>query len=256
MLEDIKPHIVELRLRLGISVLGIIVCSAFCGIFWREIYDIILAPATQIIPNLEPMTNSPVEAVIIAIKVSLFVGFLISLPVVFWQLWLFIAPGLYEHEKKYVLPFIFFATAMFLLGAFFCYFVVLPLGLDFLLNFGNGTFNLILKADDYTSFFTKIIIAFGIAFEMPVITFFFAKMGLITEQSLKDKFQYAVVFIFILAAFLTPPDVISQFLMAGPLIVLYGFSILIAKSVNPASSEDENDDEEDEEDEADKWKVN
>ncbi len=257
MFEDLKPHLIELRLRLGLSVLAVLIAFGICALFWSQIYDIILAPAKQIIPDLRPMTTGTVEGLIIAIKVSLFVGFLIALPVIFWQLWLFIAPGLYEHEKKYVIPFVLFATIMFLSGASFCYIVVLPLGLDFLLNFGSDTFNLMLKADEYVAFFTKIIIAFGIAFEMPVLTFFLAKIGFITDKTLKDKFQYAIVLIFLLAALLTPPDVISQFLMAGPLIVLYGFSVLIAKVVNPAPKEE--DDEEvdgEEEEEGEKWKVN
>ncbi len=254
MFEELRPHLVELRKRLGFSVLSILVCFAICGFFWNQIFDFMQVPLKDVRPDITLVNTSVLDGFINAIKVSLFTGFLLSLPVVFWQLWLFVAPGLYEHEKKYVIPFVLFATIMFLGGASFCYFVVLPLGLDFLINFGGETFTLLPKTNEYTSFFTKIIIAFGIAFEMPVITFFFAKIGLITDQTLKDKFQYAIVFIFLAAALLTPPDVVSQFLMAAPLLVLYGFSILIAKAVNPAPKEE--DDEDSEEKEGEKWKVN
>ncbi len=254
MLQDIKPHIIELRKRLGFAVLAILVCFGICGFFWHEIFDVMQVPLKEVLPDIKLVNTSVLDGFINAVKVSLFAGFLLALPMVFWQLWLFVAPGLYEHEKKYVIPFVIFATIMFLAGGSFCYFIVLPLGLDFLINFGSDTFTLLPKTNEYTSFFTKIIIAFGLAFEMPVLTFFFAKIGLVTDRSLKDKFQYAIVFIFLIAALLTPPDVVSQFLMAGPLLVLYGFSILIAKMVNPANENE--DDEKVNEEEGEKWKVN
>jgi sec-independent protein translocase protein TatC len=172
-------------------------------------------------------------------KVAFFGGFIISLPVIFWQLWLFLAPGLYDHEKKLVVPFVFFATLMFLLGASFAYYIVVPVGFDFLIAFGNSVVSVLPSIGKYVGFFTKLLIGFGIAFELPVITFFLAKIGLVNDQMLKDFFRYAVVLIFIVAAVLTPPDVISQVLMAAPLLILYGVSIYIAKVFNPAQKEEE-----------------
>src|SRR5574344_1052095 len=179
------------------------------------------------------------ETFFTAMKVAFFGGFIISLPVIFWQLWLFLAPGLYDHEKKLVVPFVFFATLMFLLGASFAYYIVVPVGFDFLIAFGNSVVSVLPSIGKYVGFFTKLLIGFGIAFELPVITFFLAKIGLVNDQMLKDFFRYAVVLLFIVAAVLSPPDVISQVLMAAPLLILYGVSIYIAKVFNPAQKEEE-----------------
>jgi len=133
---------------------------------------------------------------------------------------------------------------MFLLGASFAYYVVVPVGFSFLIAFGSTVVTVLPSIGTYVGFFTKIMIGFGIAFELPVITFFLAKIGIVDDRMLKDFFRYAIVLIFIVAAVLTPPDVISQVLMAAPLILLYGISIYIAKVFNPASKDEEEDDEE------------
>jgi sec-independent protein translocase protein TatC len=122
---------------------------------------------------------------------------------------------------------------MFLLGAAFCYYVVVPLAFAFLIGFGSALFTALPSIGEYVGFFTKIIVGFGLSFEMPVVIFFFAKLGLVDDKALKDFFRYAIVIIFTIAAILTPPDILSQFLMAVPLIILYGISILVAKAVNP-----------------------
>jgi len=189
-------------------------------------------------------------AFFVALKVSFFAGILLALPVILWQLWLFIAPGLYDHEKKMVLPFVVGGSVMFLIGILFAYYIVTPFGFQFLITFGSFLYTPLINIEDYVGFFTKIMLGFGIAFELPVVAYFLALLGLITDRTLKDFFKYAVVIIFLLAALLTPPDVLTQLLMAGPLILLYGLSILIVKWVNPEKPDEEN--EEDEEDEFDK----
>lgn len=183
------------------------------------------------------------ETFFTALKVAFFAGFIVSLPVIFWQLWLFLAPGLYDHEKKLVVPFVFFATLMFLMGASFAYYVVVPVGFNFLIAFGSAVVTVLPSIGAYVGFFTKLLIGFGISFELPVITFFLAKIGIVDDKMLKDFFKYAIVFIFIIAALLTPPDVISQLLMAAPLTLLYGVSIYIAKVFNPAPKEEEEEEE-------------
>ena len=199
-----------------------------------------MAPVKHALPVGTSMIAVEIqETFFTAMKVAFFAGFIISLPVIFWQLWLFLAPGLYDHEKKLVVPFVFFATLMFLLGASFAYYIVVPIGFDFLIAFGNSVVSVLPSIGKYVGFFTKLLIGFGIAFELPVITFFLAKIGLVNDQMLKDFFRYAVVLIFIVAAVLTPPDVISQVLMAAPLLILYGVSIYIAKVFNPAQKEEE-----------------
>jgi sec-independent protein translocase protein TatC len=174
-----------------------------------------------------------------ALKISLFTGFIFALPVVFAQLWAFIAPGLYDHEKKYVIPFVSISTLMFLLGVSFAYFIVIPFGFQFLWMFAGNLVNFLQTLDEYIGIFTKILFGFGVAFELPVVLFFLGVLGLVDDKNLKDFFGYAVLISFVFAAILTPPDVITQILMAGPLILLYAISIVIVRMVNPYKSEDE-----------------
>lgn len=240
MFEDLKPHIADLRKRLVISSISIIAMFFICFSFYEPILEWMMVPVKHALPAGTSMIAVEIqETFFTAMKVAFFAGFILSLPVIFWQLWLFLAPGLYEHEKKLVIPFVFFATLMFLIGASFAYYIVVPIGFDFLIAFGNSVVNVLPSIGKYVGFFTKLMIGFGIAFELPVITFFLAKIGLVTDETLKGFFRYAVVLIFIVAAILTPPDVISQILMALPLLFLYGVSIYIAKIFNPAQKEEE-----------------
>ncbi|NPA73927.1 MAG: twin-arginine translocase subunit TatC [Epsilonproteobacteria bacterium] len=248
MFEELKPHIAELRKRLGISLATLIVLFFVCFNYWEPLLGWMIQPLKDVLPSTSDIIFTKVqEPLFTALKVSFFAAFIVSLPIIFWQLWLFVAPGLYDHEKKMILPFVFFATAMFLMGAAFCYFVVIPFGFAFLVNFGGKLFTALPSIGEYVGFFTKLLFGFGLAFELPVITFFLAKLGLVTDKTLIGYFRYAIVIIFAVSALLTPPDVLTQFLMAGPLILLYGFSILIAKAVNPHKEEDEEEGEESEE---------
>ena len=239
MFEELKPHLTELRKRLFISVMTVALMFIVCFTFWNQILDFIIAPLQNTLPENQKMVFLEVqEPFFVAMKVAFFTGFLLSLPIIFWQFWLFVAPGLYENEKKYIIPFVVSATFMFLIGAAFCYYVVVPIGFAFLINFGQQLFSAMLNIGGYVGFFTKLVIAFGIAFELPVITFFLAKLGLVDDRMLKNSFRYAIIVIFIFAAVMTPPDILSQFLMAVPLIGLYGLSIFIAARVNPAKNEE------------------
>jgi sec-independent protein translocase protein TatC len=250
MFEELKPHLVELRKRLAISLLTLIVMFFICFTFWQPLLAWMLEPLKAVLPEGSNVIFTKLqEPFFTALKVSFFASFIISLPIIFWQFWLFIAPGLYENEKKLVIPFVLFATIMFIMGASFCYWVVVPMGFQFLVNFGGDLFTALPSIGEYVGFFTKLLFGFGLAFELPVITFFLAKIGLVDDAALKGFFRYAIIVIFLVSALLTPPDVLTQFLMAGPLILLYGVSILVAKAVNPASKEDDSeDDSEDEED--------
>lgn len=245
MLEDMKPHIAELRKRL-VNIVGTIIVMFFIAFFFYDpILEWMMKPLKEVLPQNSSMIATGVpEAFFTALKVSFFSAFIFALPVIFWQSWLFIAPGLYANEKKFIIPFTFFATLMFLLGAAFAYYIVVPFGFEFLVNFGETLVSVAPKINEYVSFFTKLMIGFGLSFELPVITFFLATIGLVTDQSLKSFFKYAIVFIFILSAILTPPDVITQMLMSGPMILLYGLSIYIAKIVNPEKPREEENDEE------------
>ncbi|GGD37231.1 Sec-independent protein translocase protein TatC [Malaciobacter pacificus] len=244
MFEDLKPHIADLRKRLMVSAGCLIVMFFACFFFYEPILGWMMVPVEAVLPPNSQMVAVEIqETFFTALKVAFFSGFIVSLPVIFWQMWLFLAPGLYEHEKKLVVPFVFFATLMFLVGASFAYYIVVPFGFEFLVNFGSAVVTVLPSIGKYVGFFTKLLFGFGIAFELPVITFFLAKIGLVDDQMLKNFFKYAVVIIFIVASLLTPPDVLTQFLMAGPLILLYIVSIYIAKVFNPAPKYDEDEEE-------------
>jgi len=245
MFDDLKPHIAELRKRLAYSLVSLVVAFFIAFYFYEPILEWMTLPLKEVLPDDSSMIATGVpEVFFTAVKVSLFTGFLLALPFILYQFWLFIAPGLYEHEKKYIWPFVFFASGMFFMGAAFAYYIVVPYGFAFLVNFAEQVVTVAPKINEYVGFFTKIMIGFGIAFELPVLTFFLALLGLVDDQTLKSFFKYAIILIFIMAALLTPPDVVTQLLMAIPLIILYGVSILIAKVINPYKPID--DDKEDE----------
>ena len=244
MFENLKPHIADLRKRLMISTAFFIVAFFACFAVYEPILDWMMVPIEAVLPEGSKMVAIEVqETFFTALKVSFFSAFLVSLPVIFWQMWLFMSPGLYANEKKIILPFVFSATFMFLIGGAFAYYIVVPFGFEFLVTFGSQVVAVMPSIGKYVSFFTKLVFGFGVAFELPVITFFFAIIGIVNDEMMKDFFKYAIVLIFVISALLTPPDVLTQFLMAGPLIFLYGVSIYIAKVFNPAQKQE--DDEED-----------
>ncbi|MBN2767654.1 MAG: twin-arginine translocase subunit TatC [Campylobacterales bacterium] len=185
-------------------------------------------------------THQVAGTLFVAIKVAFFAALLGALPFILYQIWLFVAPGLYDNEKKMIIPFVLGGSIMFFSGVLFAYYVVTPFGFQFLITFGAFLYTPLINIEDYVGFFTKILMGFGIAFELPVFAYFLALLGLITDRTLIDFFKYAVVIIFVVAALLTPPDVITQLLMALPLIFLYGISILIVKMVNPEKKNSEN----------------
>jgi len=245
MFDEIKPHIADLRKRLMISSAALIIAFFVCFSVYEPILQWMMLPIEKVLaPGSQMVAIEVQETFFTALKVAFFSGFLLSLPIILWQMWLFLAPGLYDNEKKLVIPFVAGATGMFLMGASFAYYIVVPFGFEFLVNFGNSVVSVMPSIGKYVTFFTKLLFGFGIAFELPVFTFFLAIIGVVTDRTLKDFFKYAVVLIFIVSALLTPPDILTQFLMAGPLIILYGVSIYIAKIFNPEVIENEEDEDE------------
>jgi sec-independent protein translocase protein TatC len=240
MFEDLKPHIADLRKRLIIIAATLFVLFFACFFVYEPILNFMMVPVEAVLPEGSKMVAIEVqETFFTALKVAFFSAFLLSLPVIFWQMWLFLSPGLYANEKKIIIPFVTGATFMFLIGATFAYYIVVPFGFEFLVTFGSQVVSVMPSIGKYVSFFTKIVFGFGVAFELPVITFFLAVVGVVNDQMMKDFFKYAVVLIFVFAALLTPPDVVTQFLMAGPLIFLYIVSIYIARIFNPADKEED-----------------
>lgn len=238
MLEEIRPHLIELRRRLLWSVGALLLAFILCFNFWETLLVWVTAPLTTALSQHGQIVATKMgEQFFSAMLISFFGALIISLPVIFYHLWAFIAPGLYENEKKLVIPFVVSATGMFVAGALFAYYFVFPVGFNFLVNFGGETIHAMLSIQDYLDFFVKLMIGFGFSFELPVITFLLAALGMVNDKQLIEFFRYAIVIIFIVAALLTPPDVVSQLLMAIPLTILYAISILIARIVNPAPQE-------------------
>lgn len=254
MFDELRPHLVELRKRLGISVGSLFVMFFVMFFFHEPILNWMVAPLDQALLEVGKKSALAAEGMVttsqiggaffVALKVSFFAAIVASLPIILSQIWMFIAPGLYANEKKMIIPFIVGGTVMFLVGVLFAYYIVTPFGFDFLITFGSFKFTPLINIEDYVGFFTKIMFGFGIAFELPVFAYFLALLGMVDDRQMAAFFKYAVVIIFIVAALLTPPDVLTQLLMAGPLIILYGFSILIVKAVNPAPPLEDEDEEE------------
>jgi len=254
MFSELRPHLVELRRRLGISVLSLIAMFFVMFYFHEALLEWMIHPLNDALievgkksvhaANGMVTTNQVGGAFFVALKVAFFAGLFAALPIILWQIWLFIAPGLYDNEKKMILPFVLGGTIMFGVGIAFAYYIVTPFGFDFLITFGSFKFTPLINIEDYVGFFTKIMFGFGLAFELPVFAYFLALLGLVDDRQMTAFFKYAIVIIFIIAALLTPPDVLTQLLMAGPLIILYGVSILIVKMVNPASKEEDDEEEE------------
>ncbi len=259
MFSELRPHLVELRKRLGLSVLSVFIAFIIAFVFHEAILAWITAPLNEALAEVAHLSKKAADGMVtthqvggaffVALKVSFFAGLLGALPFILYQLWLFIAPGLYNNEKKMVLPFVIGGSTMFFVGVIFAYYIVTPFGFQFLITFGSFLYTPLINIEDYVGFFTKIMMGFGIAFELPVFAYFLALLGLVTDQTLKDFFKYAVLIIFVAAALLTPPDVLTQLLMAAPLILLYGVSILIVRVVNPHIKDEDEETEEASEDE-------
>ena len=181
--------------------------------------------------NTKLVFLAPAEGFWMNMKIAMVAALILALPVIFQQLWSFISPGLHGKEKKYVVPFVLTATALFLVGGAFCFFIVLPFAMGFLLTYKVGDFMMpLLSVGQYVDFCLKFILAFGAVFELPIIILFATRMGLITTQTLAKNRRYAILIAFIVAAILTPtPDVFNQTLMAVPMIILYEVGILASR---------------------------
>ena len=231
--DEQKPlisHLVELRKRLITSAIGVGVCFAVTYAFSEKLFEILALPLKANLPEGDRLiyTNLP-EMFFVYIKTGLVAAVLLAAPFIFYQAWMFVAPGLYRKEKRYLLPFVFFSTLLFVGGALFGYFIVFPFGFRFFLGFSNEYIQALPSVKQYFSLSIKLLLGFGIIFELPVVAFFLSRMGILTADLMRRQRKYAILLIFIVAAVLTPPDVITQLMMAGPLVVLYELSVIIVK---------------------------
>lgn len=242
--EELKKpflgHLEELRQRIIKCVIGVAIGFFVAYAFAEKLFIILVSPLKKAMgPEEKLIFTNLSEMFITYIKLSVIAGILFSAPVIFYQLWKFVAPGLYEHEKKYVIPFVAFSTILFVGGALFGYFFVFPFGFKFFLGFANEYVKALPSVKEYFSLSIKLLLAFGLIFELPVFMFFMAKIGVITPEILKKYRRISIVIIFIVAAILTPPDAFTQLMMAGPLLVLYELSIYVTKlAVRPNKKEE------------------
>ncbi len=222
-------HLSELRSRLIYSFCAVAVGFAGAFAFKEKIFDILIAPLVLAMADHENtrmiFTGLP-EAFFTYLKVSLLAGILFAIPVIFYQFWMFVSPGLYRNEKKYLLPVVILSIIFFGLGASFGYFIVFPYGFKFFLGFSNETIQAMPSMKEYLAFASKMLLAFGFVFEMPLVLTFMARMGLVTVSFLRKNRKYAILIFFVGAAIITPPDVVTQIMMALPLMVLYEISII------------------------------
>jgi sec-independent protein translocase protein TatC len=232
---SLTGHLEELRYRIVVVLVTVGACFLALYPLSKNLLLLIRAPMEEQLYML-----APTEAFLVHLKLAIFGAIIISIPMILYQLWAFVAPGLYENEKKYTLPFVLIATLFFLLGGLFSYKVILPFGLSFLLGFSGELVEPVISVSNYISFVTKMILVFGAIFELPVIVVFLTKMGVVTPALMRKYRKYAIVSAFVLGAILTPPDIFTQALMAGPLIVLYEISIWVCVILSRKSSEDDN----------------
>ncbi|KIH78232.1 preprotein translocase subunit TatC [Geoalkalibacter ferrihydriticus DSM 17813] len=235
MARDEQPftaHLEELRKRLMIAAGAWLVGFLACYGFATKIYDFIAVPVKQALPEGSSLVFiTATEPFFTYLKVGAMAGLLLALPVILWQIWGFIAPGLYAHEKRFAIPFVLASFLCFLGGTYFGFFFVFPNVFTFLIKFGTGTGDIdaMLSMGAYLSISIKLLFAFGMVFELPIIMFFFGRMGIIDHLWLKKNRKYALLLAFVLGAMLTPPDLISQTAIALPFAVLYELSIWIVR---------------------------
>ena len=224
-------HLEELRWCLLKSLAAVVVAAGLCYFFSDVVFAFVVAPLRQ---NLRPGQNligtGVTEAFFIEIKVALAAGVIFSSPILFYQIWRFISPGLSGSERKLVLPFVLCATLFFLSGAYFCYRVVLPVAFQYFIEqYDTMGVTPAIRIGEYFTFFFRMVLAFGVTFELPVFTFFLVRLGIWDYRFMLRSFRYAIVVIFVLAAILTPtPDIINQSLLALPMLALYVVSIGVA----------------------------
>jgi sec-independent protein translocase protein TatC len=241
MAEKIKEmsfidHLEELRKRVIRCLLVVTLFSTVCYIFSRHIIDFIVKPL-----HTDVYFMSPTEGFMVGIKVSIIAGVILSIPVIIYQLWRFIAPGLFGKEIKIAFPIIVTSTLSFFAGGSFCFFLVVPRAAKFLLGFGTDKLHPLIRITDYISFVGYMTLAFGASFELPIVAYFLAKMGVLGPGIMTKGRRYAIVGILIVAGVVTPtPDAFTQLTLAVPLYLLYEISIIIVKIVHKGKLKKEN----------------
>ncbi|MFO7495760.1 MAG: twin-arginine translocase subunit TatC [Desulfobacterales bacterium] len=243
--EDKIPftaHLEELRKRLIVCFIAVGIGFVGAYGFKEKLFQVLTAPLIRVMKSGDTLifTNLP-EAFFTYLKVSLLAGLMLAAPVILYQFWMFVAPGLYQRERRVLLPIVFLSSLFFLGGALFGYFIVFPWGFQFFLGFATEHIRPLPSMREYLSFSAKLLLAFGIVFEMPLVLTAMARLGIVSVGFLKKNRKYAILLFFIGAAVLTPPDVVTQIMMALPLMLLYEVSIIGARIFAPKPAENADD---------------
>lgn len=227
----LTSHLQELRKRLILSFVAVGIGFFICYAFSDTLFEILAKPLMKMMPSGGSLIfTSVAEAFFTYMKVGFIAGIILASPFLLYQIWAFVAPGLYRHEKRYIVPFILGGTFFFVLGVLFGYFVAIPVGFRFLLGFATDFIRPLPSMKEYLTFTIKFLLAFGLVFEFPVVLVLLAKIGVVDAKMLAKQRKYAILLVFILAAAVTPsPDLLTQVLTAIPLILLYELSILLSR---------------------------
>lgn len=233
-------HLEELRKRIFFSILSVVVTFFAAWYYSDRIFKLMQVPIIEVLRRYkfddQLVYLNPTDTFNVAIKIGLIGGIFFASPFILYQVWLFVSPGLYRHEKRYVLPFMFATVSLFLAGGFFGYKMVYPAALDFLIGYGKQfQFKPMITATEYTNLFMTIMLGLGAVFELPILVFFLALMGVVNARFLWKNFRYSILIIFIIAAIITPTtDILNMCIFAAPMVVLYVLSIGIAWLVHPS----------------------
>jgi len=233
MTDEKQPffsHLKELRDRLLVCIIAVAIAFIFTYYFKERLFDFLMQPFLKVMPAQSSFIFTGItEAFLTYFKISVVAALFVAAPVILYEFWMFVAPGLYEKEKKYVYPFIFFGSLCFLCGALFCYFVVMPNMYRFFVSYAREFVTPMPDLKNYMGLTLKLLIIFGFIFELPLVAFYLARAGIIKAKMLAKKRRYAILAVFIISAAITPPDVVSMILVALPLWGLFELGILIAK---------------------------
>ena len=238
--EGFVTHLIELRDRLMRAAASVIICF-LALVYWApDIYSLLADPLVSALPAGTSMIATDVTApFFVPMKVTMMVAFVLALPYVLYQVWAFIAPGLYEHEKKLAAPIILSSFLLFLLGMAFAYFFVFPAVFKFVAAYTPSGVQMATDIDKYLSFVLTLFLVFGLSFETPVVEMVLVRLGMVSIEKLREFRPYFIVVAFVIAAIVTPPDVISQFMLAVPMILLYEFGIFMSRYITPREARQE-----------------
>jgi sec-independent protein translocase protein TatC len=226
--QSLVDHLTELRGRLIQSVAGLICASLFCYLWSEQLFEVIRKPITPYLPSSGLVFTAPMDKFLSHVQIAIFAGTILSCPFWLYQVWKFVAPGLYNNERKYALGFISTGASLFISGVLLCYFLILPVTFEFLMNFGGSVDKPMITISEYLSFFITMNLVFGVAFELPLVLVILGMMGVVSKGFLVDKRRYAIVLIAIFAAIATPsPDAISMLLLMAPMAVLYEVAVIL-----------------------------